>query len=89
MNSSIGDTAERHSPAQARPASSWGPVEPLTRREVEVLRLVGRGLTNRQVADQLVISIRTVEAHLRSIYAKLGLTSRGTASRYAIEHDLI
>jgi predicted ATPase/DNA-binding CsgD family transcriptional regulator len=60
----------------------------LTAREVEVLRLVAQGLTDIQVAEQLVISPRTVHAHLVSIYSKLGITSRNAATRYAIEHKL-
>ena len=61
----------------------------LTRREVEVLRLVATGLTDAQVAEKLFISLRTVNAHLRSIYAKLGVGSRSAATRYAVEHELI
>lgn len=72
------------------PASS-SPQDPgdLSQREVEVLRLLARGLTNAQIAEQLVISPRTVDAHLRSIYSKLAVTSRTAATRYAIEHQLI
>jgi predicted ATPase/DNA-binding CsgD family transcriptional regulator len=61
----------------------------LTAREVEVLRLVAQGLTNAQVAEQLVITPRTVNVHLTSIYSKLQVTSRTAAARYAIEHHLI
>lgn len=61
----------------------------LTRREVEVLRLVATGLTDAQVAEKLFISLRTVNAHLRSIYAKLGVGSRSAATRYAVEHELV
>jgi predicted ATPase/class 3 adenylate cyclase/DNA-binding CsgD family transcriptional regulator len=60
----------------------------LTAREVEVLRLVAQGLTNEQVAQQLVISPRTVNTHLTSIFSKIGVSSRGAATRYAIEHNL-
>ncbi len=60
----------------------------LTRREVEVLRLVAQGLTNKQVADQLFISPRTVNTHLTSIYGKIGVSSRSAANRYAMEHHL-
>ncbi len=60
----------------------------LTAREVEVLRLVAKGLTDIQVAEELVLSPRTVHAHLSSIYSKLGITSRSAATRYAIEHQL-
>ncbi len=60
----------------------------LTAREVEVLRLVAQGLTDAQVAEQLVISPRTVNGHLRSIYSKIGVTSRSAATRYAVDHHL-
>ena len=61
----------------------------LTAREVEVLRLVAQGLTNEQVAEQLVISPRTVNTHLTSIFGKIGVSSRSAATRYAMEHHLI
>jgi len=61
----------------------------LTSREVEVLGLVAQGLTNEQVAEQLVISSRTVNTHLTAIYRKIGVSSRSAATRYAIEHHLI
>jgi ATP/maltotriose-dependent transcriptional regulator MalT len=61
----------------------------LTTREVEVLRLVAKGLTNAQVADQLVISPRTVDTHLTAIYSKIGVSSRSAATRYAVEHHLV
>jgi len=54
-----------------------------------VLRLVAQGLSDAQVAEQLVISRRTVNWHLTSIYSKLGVTSRNAASRYMIEHHLV
>ncbi len=60
----------------------------LTAREMEVLRLVAGGLTDVQVAEKLILSPRTVHAHISSIYSKLGVTSRSTATRYAIEHHL-
>jgi predicted ATPase/serine/threonine protein kinase/DNA-binding CsgD family transcriptional regulator len=61
----------------------------LTTREIEVLRLVAQGLTNEQVAQQLVISPRTVNTHLTSIYGKIGVNSRSAATRYAIEHRFV
>jgi DNA-binding CsgD family transcriptional regulator/tetratricopeptide (TPR) repeat protein len=61
----------------------------LTKREREVLRLVAMGLTDAQVAEQLVLSLHTVHAHLRTIYSKLEVTSRGAATRYAYEHKLV
>ncbi len=62
----------------------------LSARELEVLRLVAQGLTDAQVAERLVLSRRTVNSHLRSIYAKLEVGSRGAAAtRYAVDHGLI
>ncbi len=61
----------------------------LSAREVEILRLVGQGLTNAQVAKELFISSRTVSWHLGSIYRKLGFNSRTEATRFAVEHDLL
>ncbi|WP_201376604.1 tetratricopeptide repeat protein [Ktedonobacter robiniae] len=61
----------------------------LTEREIEVLRLVARGHTDAQIAEVLVISPRTVHAHLRSIYSKLGLSSRFAAIRYALDAHLL
>ena len=60
----------------------------LTSREAEILRLVARGMTDAEVAGELVVSRRTVHSHLRSIYRKLGLRTRSAATRYALEHDL-
>ena len=60
----------------------------LTSREVEVLGLVAVGMTNAQTAKELFISTRTVETHLTSIYHKLGVSSRATATRFAIEHGI-
>jgi len=61
----------------------------LTAREVEVLQVVAQGLTNEQVAQRLVISPRTVDTHLTSIYSKLGVSSRSAATRYAMQHHLV
>ena len=71
--------------------SSAAPEQPagLTPREVEVLKLVAAGMTNAQVAQGLFISPRTVQRHLTSIYHKLGVSSRTTATRFAIEHGLV
>ncbi len=60
----------------------------LTVRELEVLRLLAQGLTSAQIAKQLVIGVVTVNFHVRSIYSKLGVSSRSAATRYAIEHHL-
>jgi DNA-binding NarL/FixJ family response regulator len=60
----------------------------LTKREIEVLRLVAQGLSDAQVAEHLVLSPRTVNAHLTSVYRKLDVNSRAAATRFAIEHGL-
>ncbi|HST03827.1 MAG TPA: tetratricopeptide repeat protein [Chloroflexia bacterium] len=61
----------------------------LTARELEVLRLLVAGLTYAQIAEQLLLSFHTVHAHLRTSYSKMGVTSRGQAARFAIEHGLV
>jgi DNA-binding CsgD family transcriptional regulator/tetratricopeptide (TPR) repeat protein len=81
-------TPSGQSPTLPAKSRSSSPGE-LTEREVEVLRLVARGLTNEQVAEHLFISPRTVNSHLTSIYAKIGVSSRSAATRYAIDHKLV
>jgi predicted ATPase/DNA-binding CsgD family transcriptional regulator len=61
----------------------------LTRREIEVLRLVAQGMTNQEVAQKLVISAGTVNVHLNSIYGKLDVRSRTAAAHFALQHKLI
>ncbi len=54
-----------------------------------MLRLIGRGLTNNQIARQLVLSPYTVNIHVLSIYGKLGVSTRVGATRYVLEHHLL
>ncbi|MDX6562839.1 MAG: hypothetical protein QOD65_2653, partial [Gaiellales bacterium] len=61
----------------------------LSRRELEVVRLIARGRTNREIAREFFLSPRTVDMHVRNIFAKLGCRSRAEATRKAIELDLI
>ena len=61
----------------------------LTVREVDVLRLIARGHTNKQAASELGISPKTVGTHVEHIYAKAGVTTRAAATLFAIEHDLL
>ena len=70
----IGATIELVQPAESRPEGDTP--EGLTARELEVLALVADGPTDAEVAERLVVSIRTVHAHLRSIYRNLGVTMR-------------
>jgi NarL family two-component system response regulator LiaR len=64
-------------------------VEPLTEREIEVLKLVARGLSNRQIAEQLVVTEGTVRAHVSNILGKLHLASRTQATLYALRKGLV
>lgn len=68
--------SEEVAPAPERPPADRTTDDPLTRREKEVAALVARGLTNRQIAQELVISERTVDHHVANILKKLGLHSR-------------
>ena len=61
----------------------------LTRREVDVLRLIAEGKTTRDIAAQLFISSKTADNHIQHIYTKLAVTNRSAATRWAIEHQLI
>jgi DNA-binding CsgD family transcriptional regulator len=75
-------------PSPVSPAPKAYPAG-LTAREVEVLRLLAQGLTYAQIADALVISRRTVNRHLTTIYTKLIVTSRHAATRFALDHHLV
>lgn len=65
------------------------PVEPLTPRELDVLHLLARGNTNRQAAEVLGLSVRTVENHRANLMGKLGISSRVELVSYAEEHKLL
>lgn len=75
--------------AGAAAAEAAGPREPLTRRELAVLRLLARGHSYAEIGKRLFISPRTVDAHLRSIYGKLRVRSRHEAASYALENGLV
>ena len=60
----------------------------LTDRQVDVLRLLATGLSNREIAERLVISPRTAERHVQDVYDKIGLSTRAGAALYAMEHGL-
>ena len=72
-----------------RPRPAAKPPAGLTAREVEVLRMLARGLTNKQTAHQLAISPKTVGRHVESIYSKIGASTRAAAALFAVEHDLL
>ncbi len=69
--------------------SEESPIEPLTERELDVLRLLSEGLTNAAIAEQLVVAQSTVKTHINHIYAKLGVTQRTQAVARARELHLL
>jgi DNA-binding CsgD family transcriptional regulator len=74
-------TGTRAAPAGAAPR--------LTAREQEVAALVAQGLSNRQIADRLIITERTAENHIRHVLARLGFRSRAQIAAWAVAHDLV
>ena len=73
----------------AAPEGPTGPLAELSEREVDVLRLIALGHTNNEIAEQLFLSVRTVETHRARIQQKLGSSTRAELVRYALDHDLI
>jgi DNA-binding CsgD family transcriptional regulator len=61
----------------------------LTRRELEILRLVADGLTTREIAERLFISAKTADRHIQNLYTKIGTSTRATATRWAIDHGVL
>ena len=82
-------TLKQSSLVEIIPSPPPGYPDELTVREVEVLRLVAQGLSDSGVAERLVISPRTVQGHMRSIFNKINVNSRSAATRYAVEHKLV
>ena len=76
-------------PDLARLAGGPAETHGLSARELEVLRLVAAGRTNRQIAAELVVSEHTVARHLQNIFGKLGVSSRTAATAFAFSHDLV
>src|SRR5262249_19773982 len=76
-------------PDLARVSTAPGASHGLSGRELEVLRLVASGKSNREIASVLVISEHTVARHLQNIYAKLRVQSRAAATAFAFEHELV
>jgi two-component system response regulator NreC len=73
----------------ATPDGPVGALAELSERELEVLRLIALGHTNNEIAQQLFLSVRTVETHRAHIQQKLGVSTRAELVRYALDHDLI
>ena len=80
---------QTQTPQRQEPRLIPEPFEPLTSREIEVLKLIARGYTNSQIAETLHISVRTVEYHRGNLTAKLNLRSRAELMRYAEEKGLV
>ncbi len=74
---------------EEKPVSRRKTVETLTAREVQVLRLLANGHTNREIAQILAISVRTVESHRSNLMSKLDLYNRAALVQYAVKHDLL
>jgi DNA-binding NarL/FixJ family response regulator len=79
------DLARKALARQARHAIPAG----LTRREVDVLRLIAEGRATREIAEQLFISSKTADNHIQHIYTKLAVTNRAAATRWAVEHEIV
>jgi DNA-binding NarL/FixJ family response regulator len=69
-------------PAVERPAG-------LTEREVQVLRLLARGMKTKQIAGELRIAVKTADKHIENAYRKIGVSSRAAATLFATEHGLV
>ncbi len=80
-------SAQQDAPPTSLKANSYP--DELTAREGEVLRLLAQGWTDAQIAEHLIINVRTVNTHVTSIYRKIQVTTRAAATRYALEHHLI
>ena len=82
-------TLASSSPNIDQPPPGPGDANDLTPRELEVLRLLAQGLKDAQISEKLVISHRTVNAHITSIYRKINVSSRSGATLYAIDRKLV
>jgi pimeloyl-ACP methyl ester carboxylesterase/DNA-binding CsgD family transcriptional regulator len=89
----VGRAAQREADAHPSERDWSGPTRDypngLTEREVEVLRHLAGGKTNGEIAEELFVSVRTVERHVANIYAKIGARGRANATAYALTHNLI
>ena len=80
---------ERIERVQALPGAAPRYPAGLTEREVEVLRLIAAGKSNREIAEELVISLNTVFRHVSNIFTKIGAANRVEAASYATRHGLV
>ena len=74
---------------RVRPVAAEPPPARLTRREVEILLLLAQRYTNREIAEELVLSVRTVERHINNLFTKTGLTCRRAAPDYCRRYRLL
>ena len=95
LEAEAGHSTRTRSPACSPPPAAAAAPSPrawpagLTDREVEVLRLIARGRSNREVAERLFISPKTVGRHVENLYRKIGVSSRAAAAVFAMEHGLL
>jgi two-component system, NarL family, response regulator NreC len=73
----------------SEPLKQAGPPDDLTEREVDILRLIALGHTNTEIAEQLFLSVRTVESHRARVQQKTGLTTRAELVRYALDNEIV
>lgn len=73
----------------SEPPKPAGPPDDLTERELDILRLIALGHTNTEIAEQLFLSVRTVESHRARVQQKTGLSTRAELVRYALDHDIV
>jgi DNA-binding NarL/FixJ family response regulator len=85
----VGAATDLERLAGSSAAATPDPAAGLTARELEVIRLVAAGRTNREVAELLVISDKTVARHLHNVFTKLDLPNRSAATAYAYQHGLV
>jgi DNA-binding NarL/FixJ family response regulator len=85
----LSDDAQRALMDEWRDGARAGPDDPLTPRELEVVKLIAEAFTNRQIAETLKLSEKTVESHRSNVFSKLGMRDRVEIVRYAIRRGLV
>ncbi|HEU0235731.1 MAG TPA: LuxR C-terminal-related transcriptional regulator [Candidatus Limnocylindrales bacterium] len=86
---SLGAQPELDACAEVATGDRWSETHGLTRRELEVLRLLATGMTNRAIAGELSVTVRTVDTHVSSILGKLAVSTRAAATSYAYRHGIV
>jgi DNA-binding CsgD family transcriptional regulator len=85
VEAALGLTTQTRAAAARKTSAAPAGLSP---REAEILRLVAAGRTNREIADALYLSVRTVERHVTNLYAKIGARGRADATAFALRHGL-